>query len=85
MTNSEIVKELNNINSDLKSVEGSFDLLLKIQQSQGPVIQVLTIIKYEKPLIYTILKTRLVNNPGFKMLFDVSVEYEVAKKSLGLK
>jgi hypothetical protein len=54
MTNSEIVKELNNINDDLNSVERSFDLLLKIQQLQGPVIQVLTIIKYEKPLLYSI-------------------------------
>jgi hypothetical protein len=84
MNKSDIMIELNTISDDLQSIDRALDLLHKIQLSQGPVIQVLTIIKFEKPRLYSFLKNRLENNPGFKMMFDVSFEYKSAKKSLGL-
>jgi hypothetical protein len=84
MTKSEIIKELHAINDNLAQIERVVDLLYKIQLSQGPLIEVITIIKYEKPHIYPILKIRLENKTGFKILFEVSVEHEIARKSLGL-
>jgi hypothetical protein len=84
MTNTEIIKELNSIDDDIRNIEKTIDLLYKIQLSQGPLVQVITIIKYEKPQLYPILKKRFENKKGFKMLFEVQVGYETAKNSLGM-
>jgi hypothetical protein len=82
MTKTEIIKEINSIDDDLSNIDKTIDLLYKIQLSQGPVVQVVTIIKFEKPQLYPFLKKRIRNNSGFKMLFEVDVEYEYAKNSL---
>jgi hypothetical protein len=84
MTKSEIVKEINIIKDSQDHLERTIDLLYKIQLSHGPLIEVITIIKFEKPRLFSCLKTRLENKSGFKMLFEVSIEHEIAKKSLGL-
>jgi hypothetical protein len=59
MNKSDIMIELNSISDDLQSIERAVDLIYKIQLSQGPVIQVLTIIKFEKPRLYSFLKKSL--------------------------
>jgi hypothetical protein len=84
MNKLEIIKEISNIKDDLKYMEKSIDLLYKIQLSQGPLLEVITIIKYERPRLFSFLKTRLENKSGYRMLFDVSIEHDVAKKSLGM-
>jgi hypothetical protein len=84
MTKTDIINKLNSIDDDLRNIERTVDLLYKIQLSQGPLVQVVTIIKFEKPRLYPFLKKRFEKNPGFKMLFDVDFEYETAKKSLGM-
>jgi sulfite reductase alpha subunit-like flavoprotein len=84
MTNSEVLKEINAIKDNNSHLERTIDLLYKIQLSRGPLIEVITIIRFEKPRLYSILKTRLENKTGFKIMFEVSIEHEVAKKSLGL-
>jgi sulfite reductase alpha subunit-like flavoprotein len=84
MINSDIIKEINTIKDDQIHIERTIDLLYKIQLSRGPLIEVITIIKFEKPRLYSFLKTRLENKSGFKILFEVSIEHEIAKKSLGL-
>jgi sulfite reductase alpha subunit-like flavoprotein len=84
MTKTDIIKEINSIQDDLRNMERTIDLLYKIQLSQGPLIEVITLIKFEKPRLYSFLKTRLENKSGFKILFEVAIEHEIAKKSLGL-
>ncbi|MEX2461815.1 MAG: hypothetical protein WD469_11065 [Paenibacillaceae bacterium] len=84
MTKSSIIKELNAINDDQSHIERTIDLLYKIQLSSGPLLEVITIIRFEKPRLYSLLKTRLENKSGFKILFEVAIEHEIAKKSLGL-
>jgi sulfite reductase alpha subunit-like flavoprotein len=84
MTRTDIIKEINSIQDDLRNMERTIDLLYKIQLSQGPLIEVITLIKFEKPRLYSFLKTRLENKSGFKILFEVAIEHEIAKKSLGL-
>jgi hypothetical protein len=84
MTNTDIIKEVNSIQDDLRNIERTIDLLHKIHLSKGPLVQVVTILKFEKPRLYPFLKKRFENNPGFKMLFDVDFAYETAKKSLGM-
>jgi hypothetical protein len=84
MTNNDIIKELNDIQDDHRFIEKSIDLIYKIRLDRGPVVEVITIIRYEKPTLFNYLKARFQNNSGLKMLFEVTVDYEVAKKSLGL-
>jgi sulfite reductase alpha subunit-like flavoprotein len=84
MNKYEIIKEINSIKDDLKYIEKSIDLLYKIQLAKGPMVEVITIIKYEKPRLYSFLKTRLENKAGYRILFDVSIEHAVARKSLGM-
>jgi hypothetical protein len=84
MNNYEIINEIRTIKDDLKYMEKSIDLFYKIQLSKGPLIEVITIFKYEKPRLYSFLKTRLENKTGYRMLFDVSIDHDVAKKSLGM-
>jgi hypothetical protein len=84
MTKTDIIKEINSIQDDIRNIEKTIDFLYKIQSSQGPLVQVVTIIKFEKPRLYPFLKKRFENKSGFKMLFDVEVDYETAKKSLGM-
>jgi hypothetical protein len=84
MTKSEIIKEINTIKDNHGYIEKTIDLLYKIQLTQGPVVEVITILKFEKPRLYTSLKTRLGNKSGFKILFEVSVDHEAAKESLGM-
>jgi hypothetical protein len=84
MNNADIIRELNNIQDDLKHIEKSIDLLYKIQLSKGPLLEAITIIRFEKPRLFSFLKTRLENKSGYKILFEVSIEHDIAKKSLGI-
>ncbi len=84
MTRIEIVKEISTIKDSHSHLDRAINLLYKIQLSCGPLIEVITIIKFEKPKLFSILKARLENKPGYKIFFEVSVEHEIAKKSLSL-
>ncbi|WP_171686153.1 hypothetical protein [Paenibacillus planticolens] len=77
-----IIKELDSLNDNLSSLGKCVDLLYNIQKSQGPLVEVVTILKFEKPILYPYIKARFENNPVFKMLFEVTFEYEHAKNSL---
>jgi hypothetical protein len=85
MTNSEIMKELVTLKNDLKYIQRCIDLFYNIQFTHGPLIEVITILKFEKPRLYSFLKTRFENMPRFQMLFEVSIEHEFARKSLGFE
>lgn len=80
-----IIKELGLIDDSLVSLNKCVDMIYNIQRSHGPLVEVITILKFEKPNLYPFLKSRLQSNPAFKMLFEVSFEYQHAKKSLGLR
>ncbi len=79
-----IIKEINAIQDEIRNVERTIDLIYKVQLSKGPLVQLITIIKYEKPRLYAVLKKRFENNLALKMLFFAEVQYESAKASLGM-
>jgi hypothetical protein len=85
MTKSDIIKDLDSMNDNLKYIQRCIDLFYDIQLNHGPLIEVITIIKYEKPRIYSFLKTRFENIPRFKMLFEVNIKHEFARKSLEIE
>jgi hypothetical protein len=80
-----IIKELETISDNVTSLNKCVDMMYSIQRSQGPLLEVITILKFEKPNLYSFLKSRLESNPSFKLLFEVSFEYHQAKKSLGIR
>jgi hypothetical protein len=83
MTNSEIGKQINTFKDSQEHLEKTIDLLYEIQLSKGPLIEAITLIRFEKPRLFTCLKTRLGDKSGFKISFEVSFEHEAARKSLG--
>lgn len=85
MTNKHIINELYSIKDDLKNIEKCIDLFYRIQLTQGPLIEVITIMRFEKPLLYAYLKTRFERNPRFNMLFELLIDHKFARNSLGFE
>jgi hypothetical protein len=65
-----------------KFLETCVDLLMTLQRNQGKVAESLTVLKYEKPALHSLLRKRLMYNPGLLMLMDLSLDYQQAKASL---
>ncbi len=85
MTNKQIINELNAIKDSLSNIERCIDLFYRIQLTQGPLIEVITLMRFEKPKLHTYLKARFNNNPRFSILFELVIDHEFARKSLGLE
>jgi hypothetical protein len=83
MTNNDIIKELYAIKDDLKYTEKCIDLFYRIQLTCGPLIEVITIMRFEMPRLYAYLKSRFDKNPKFNLLFELTIDHEFARASLG--
>jgi hypothetical protein len=73
---------LRTLKDDSRNLEKCIDVLYYLQRNQGPILEVVTILKYKTPLLYFLLKKRVKHNIGLKMLFDVGFSYGVAEHSL---
>jgi sulfite reductase alpha subunit-like flavoprotein len=60
-------------------LEKCVDFLYLLQIKQGPLVEVITVLKNEKPRIYSLLKGRVSGNRGLSMLFEFSIDYDYAK------
>jgi hypothetical protein len=76
------INVLGRIKNHPSHLEECVDLLYMLQQKRGPLVEVVTVLKYERPLLYDLLKKRLAGNPGLVMLFELSVDYEQAKNNI---
>jgi hypothetical protein len=69
-------------------VERSINFLLELQKNRTvpppPLAEVITIIRNEKPILYSILKQRLQSNAGLRILFELELNYLEVKRNLGL-
>lgn len=77
----QLAKMLDAVKDDASESNTIIDLLHSLQQQRGPLIEVVTVLKFEKPKLYHALKNR-VKRPGLKMLFELSFDYEIAKKAI---
>ncbi len=79
------LKELSNEREDF---ERAFIFLHHLQkktlQEPVPLLELLTVIKVEKPLVYNYLKTRCKSIPVLNLMFELSLDYNLAKERLGL-
>ncbi|SEC65002.1 hypothetical protein [Paenibacillus sp. GP183] len=78
------LEEVRALEDHPKSLQECVDILLDLQRNSGKVAEIITILKYEKPLLHSRLKKRLSSNPGIFLLMDLSIGYEQAKESLKL-
>jgi hypothetical protein len=74
--------EIRALEDESKFLEACVDILTSLQRNRGKVVEILTIIKYEKPGLHSLLKKRLMYNPGLLMLMDLSLDYKQAQVSL---
>lgn len=84
MTANQIITMLSKIRDQHSEVEKCVDLIYEVQRTGGPLAEVITILKYEKPLVHSLLKTRLRHNPGINLILTISMDYGQAKQKLSL-
>jgi hypothetical protein len=84
MSNEQIVVFLNSTKDDARNIERCIDFLYTLQRAQGaPLLEVVTIMKFEKPLLYSLIKPRIQNRQGLKLLFDLTMDYQQSKTKIG--
>lgn len=82
MTANQIITSLNKIRDQHSEVEKCVDLIYEVQRTGGPLAELITILRYEKPLVHSLLKNRLRHNPGINLILTISMDYEQAKQKL---
>ena len=69
-----LLKFIRNLREDKLCLEECVNLLLDLQLNRGPIIETITVIQHEKPLLFSWLKSRLSFRPGLLMMLDVRME-----------
>jgi hypothetical protein len=84
--NLNVITFLEGLRDDPKDVERCiefFNALHRLPKHMPrPFLEVVTVIKVEKPNLFKHLKTRLITNRPLIMLFDLNIDYELAKARL---
>jgi hypothetical protein len=84
--NLNVITFLEGLRDDPKDVERCiefFNALHRLPKHMPrPFLEVVTVIKVEKPNLFNHLKTRLITNRPLIMLFDLNIDYELAKARL---
>jgi hypothetical protein len=70
-------------------IEKSVSYLLLLQKSRSnpppPLAEIITIIKYDRPLLFGLLRQRFQSNLGMNILFQLELSFEQAKRKLNYK
>ena len=85
MDTNQILLFLKNTKDEPRNLENCVDILTDLQRTKGAVLEVITLLKFEKPLLHSLLKPRLKHNTGLSMLLNLSMDYEQAREKLGIK
>ena len=80
--NKRILETIRRMHESKVDLEQCVDLLITLQMEKGPVIEVLTLIRYEKPILFSWLKPRLAFRPGLQMMLDIHNDYNEAVSRL---
>jgi hypothetical protein len=84
--NLNVITFLEGLRDDSKDVEKCiefFNALHRLPKDMPrPFLEIITVLKVEKPNLFKHLKTRLITNRPLIMLFDLNIEYEIAKARL---
>jgi hypothetical protein len=84
--NLNVITFLEGLRDDPKDVEKCIEFFNALHRLPKhiprPFLEVVTVLKVEKPNLFKHLKTRLFSNRPLIMLFDLNIDYELAKARL---
>jgi hypothetical protein len=84
--NLNVLTFIEGLRDDPKDVEKCIDFFSALHRlpkhMPRPFLEVVTVLKEEKPNLFKHLKTRLITNRPLIMLFDLNIDYEIAKERL---
>jgi hypothetical protein len=84
--NLNVITFLEGLRDDPKDVEKCIEFFNALHrlptEMPRPFLEVVTVLRVEKPTLFKHLKTRLITNRPLIMLFDLNIDYELAKARL---
>jgi len=88
MSKEQIRKFLSGLKDEHRELTRCLDVLLQLQKlvtpvGPAPLLEVVSIIRVEKPLLFAHLKKSVKSNIQLQMLFEISIPYDLAKQRLG--
>ncbi|WP_166242477.1 hypothetical protein [Paenibacillus turpanensis] len=77
---------MDSVRDDWSEVDRTLAFLFKLQRTRSevppPLAELIGVMKQEKPFLYTMVKNRVVHQPQLRMLFELSLDYQLAKQRL---
>lgn len=77
-----VLKTIRSFQAARPDLEQCVDFLVKLQQDKGPIIEAMTVLRYENPTLFSWLRPRLAFRPMLQMSLDIHLEYEEALRRL---
>ncbi len=77
---------LRSVKDDKKDVEKGLSFLDGLLRNRGesypPMVEIVTVIKHERPILYQHMKQRIQYQSNLRMIFELDMDYETAKDRL---
>lgn len=77
---------MRSVKDDIKDVEKGLNFLDSLMRNRGeftpPMVEIVTVIKHEKPILYQHMKQRIQYQYNLRMIFELDMDYETAKNRL---
>jgi hypothetical protein len=81
----EFWRMMQNVNDDATGLKDCLDFLhqlMRVKDFVPPVVEVVAVIRVEKPLIYHMLKSRVPKTSPVSMVLQLDMDYKEAKRRL---
>lgn len=66
-----VQKSIDRLRDTVDDLEKCVDLLYDLQKQHGPLAETVVALKYQRPVLHTMLKKRLSHNPGMRLVLDL--------------
>jgi hypothetical protein len=90
MSPEQIRKFLSSLADEHREVSRCLDVLLQMQKlvtptGPAPLLEVVSVIKAEKPMLFQHLKKSVKSNIQLQMLFEIAIPHDIARQRLGFE
>jgi hypothetical protein len=90
MSPEQIRRFLTGLVDEQRELNRCLDVLLQLQKlvtptGPAPLLEVISVIRVEKPILFQHLKKSVKSNMQMQMLLELAISYEVAKQRLGFE
>jgi len=66
-----VQKSIDRLRDTVDDLEKCVDLLYEMQKRKGPLAETAIALKYQRPVLHKMLKSRLRHNPGLRLVLDL--------------